>query len=175
MRRAKQMRIEYGNPYRYIVNQNLTNQPEKTKREIILPAVKKEQPAKEAMEERKNEKEAYLETMNQQLKTSGKQAKAEKEKLKIMITCLEISRRIVGGDKVPQPDHQYLMKHDSALYGRSIMMRFPKNNPHEYKQLSEDSDCQNEMQVCTSDEAGNYEGLKNTSVQCGGAMFDVNV
>ncbi|HAK43853.1 MAG TPA: hypothetical protein DCM59_15555 [Clostridium sp.] len=169
------MRIEYGNPYRYIVNQNLANQPEKTKREIILSAMKKEQTAKETMEERRNEKEAYLEAMNQQLKISGKQAKAEKEKLKVLVTCLEIARRISGGDKVPQADHQYLIKHDSALYARSIMMRFPKNDPHEYKQLSEDSDCQDKLQVCTADEAGNYEGLKNTSVHCGGAVFDVNV
>ncbi|HBC98070.1 MAG TPA: hypothetical protein DC034_14930 [Clostridium sp.] len=86
------------------------------------------------------EKETYVNSMKQQVNLTGEQIKAEREKLKIMLTCLEISRRITAGDKVPAADHKYLLKHDSALYARSITMRFPKNNPHEYKRISEDEE-----------------------------------
>ena len=64
----------------------------------------------------------------------------EKDQMKIMLICLEISRRIMAGDKVPLKDHKYLLKHDPGLYGKSISMRFPKSDPDEYKQLSEDEE-----------------------------------
>ncbi|AFM01623.1 MULTISPECIES: hypothetical protein [Desulfitobacterium] len=169
------MRIAHGNLCRNVVDQNLTRHSEETKRERILSAVKQQQSAEEAMAEQKNQQEAYLEAMNQQMKISGEQMKGEKEKLKILLTCLEISRRLAGGDKVPQADHQYLMKHDSALYARSILMRFPKHNPHEYKQLSEDSGCRDELQIGSLDGNASYQGLKDVLVQCGGAVLDVTV
>lgn len=159
------MRIEHGNPYRYNVDRNLTKQPEKPKNEI--------KPPEETSQEQKSEKESNLEAMNQQLNTSGKQMEAEREKLKILLNCLEISRRIAGGDKVPQADHQYLMKHDSALYARSILMRFPKNNPHEYKRLTEDKECQNKLQDEMTTES--IQQFKDTLIQCSGAVLDLNV
>ncbi|HHY26636.1 MAG TPA: hypothetical protein GX523_07785 [Desulfitobacterium dehalogenans] len=168
------MRIEHGNLCRNVVDQNLTRHSEKTKRERILPAVKQQQSAEEAMAEQKNQQEVYLETMNQQMKISGEQMKGEKEKLKILLTCLEISRRLAGGDKVSQADHQYLMKHDSALYARSILMRFPKHNPHEYKQLSEDG-CRDKLQISSLDGNASCQGLKDVLVQCGGAVLDITV
>lgn len=61
----------------------------------------------------------------------------EKEKMKIALTCLEISRRIISGDSVPYNDHKFLLKNDPQLYGRSMSMRFPKNNPFKYRQLSD--------------------------------------
>jgi len=170
------MRIEHGNPYRNNVDRNLTKQLNKTKKEIVLPEVKKQQLPQETLEEQKNEKESNLEAMNQQLDTSGKQMKAEREKLKILLNCLEISRRITGGDKVPQADHQYLMKHDSSLYARSILMRFPKNNPHEYKRLSEkEKDCQNKLQDQMTGEGEGIQQFKDTLIQSSGAVLDLNV
>lgn len=69
---------------------------------------------------------------------SQKQAKDERNKLKILITCLEISRRIISGDNVPYKDHKFLMDHDPTLYFKSISMRIPKENPYDYKRLSKD-------------------------------------
>ncbi|WP_349947085.1 hypothetical protein ABFV83_01160 [Lacrimispora sp. BS-2] len=148
------MRIEHGNPYGYDVNRNLTREP---------------------LEKQKDEKESYMAAMSQQLETSGEQTKAEREKLKILLNCLEISRRIAGGDKVPPADHQYLMKHDSALYARSVMMRFPKNNPHEYKRLTQERERQSNPQDQMTNEGENFEGLKEPLIQCSGARVDVSV
>ncbi|WP_312642006.1 hypothetical protein [Hydrogenoanaerobacterium sp.] len=169
------MRIEHGNSYRYVVDQNMAKLHEKAKGEVVLPAVKKQQPAEVTMEERQNEKEAYLAAMGLQVETSGEQMKAEKEKLKILLTCLEISRRLAGGDKVPPADHRYLMKHDAGLYARSVMMRFPKSNPHEYKRLSKEDECQDKLQISMADEAACLEWLRDASVPAGGAVLDVNV
>ncbi len=72
------------------------------------------------------------------MKQAQERQKAEEEGLKVLMTCLEISRRIISGDRVPPKDHEYLMKHDMELYVRSITMRRYKEDPYEYKQLSED-------------------------------------
>lgn len=71
----------------------------------------------------------------------AEQAGDERDELRIMLTCMEIVRRISGGDNIPSEDHKFLMKHDFALYVHSILQRFPKHNPHEYKRLSKDDGC----------------------------------
>ena len=88
------------------------------------------------------EQKLFWQPQLQQTGIYGKQIEEEKDKLKVMLTCLEISRRIVAGDTVPAADHQYLLDHDPALYARSISMRLPKDNPYEYEQISEDDDKQ---------------------------------
>lgn len=168
------MRIENSNSYLYgnhfVVGQKAMKNNEEIKSEIIPPEMKNQQPAEETMEKLQNDNTAYLEAINQQLETSGKQTKAEKEKLKVLLTCLEISRRIIGGNKVPSADHQYLMKHDLALYARSIAMRFPKNNPYEYKQLSEEDKLQDDWQIHV---AQNHQLLKGSLVNVSGAILNV--
>ena len=138
------MQIKNSIFYDYVVDRQLDKQQKKWLQEKNTPsAVKKQQPAGEDMEERLKEKEACV----QQLGITGERMKAEKGKLKNLLICLEISRRIAGGDKVPPADHRFLLKHDPALYARSIAMRFPKNNPYQYKRLSKDDECRNEWQI----------------------------
>lgn len=115
--------------------------------------MKKYELTEEDVETLRNAKEAHRVRMNELLKISVKQIKEEREKMKVMLTCLEISRRIAAGDKVPQADHQYLMKHDPALYARSIIRRFPKQNPYEYKRISEDDRCKGKPQAGAADGA----------------------
>jgi len=67
------------------------------------------------------------------------------------------------------------MKHDSALYARSILMRFPKNNPHEYKRLSEDKERQNKLQDEMTTDGVSIQQFKDTLIQCSGAVLDLNV
>lgn len=134
------MRIEYGNPY-YNAGQNSARQPEKIKVEVTPLKADKLQPSAEAAQLLKNESQNTYGQLRQQFEIAGEQTKAEKDKLEIMLTCMEIARRISGGDNVPSEDHKFLMKHDFALYARSILQRFPKSNPHEYKRLSKDEDC----------------------------------
>ncbi|HML38323.1 MAG TPA: hypothetical protein PKA19_13030 [Bacillota bacterium] len=90
----------------------------------------------ETLEKRLQEKDDCV----QQLGIMGQQMEEERGKLKQLMTCMEISRRIAGGDKVPPADHRYLREHDPALYFKSISMRFPKSNPYQYKQLSKDDE-----------------------------------
>ncbi len=82
----------------------------------------------------------------------------EKEKMKIALTCLEISRRIISGDSVPYDDHKFLLKNDPQLYGRSMSMRFPKSNPFKYRQLSDKEKSQSVQELARnikiSDDAG---------------------
>lgn len=84
-------------------------------------------------------------TSDRHFEISQAQAKDEQNKIKILITCLKISRRIVSGDNVPYKDHEFLMDHDPALYFKSISMRIPKDNPYDYKRLSEDE--KNDIQL----------------------------
>ena len=147
------MQMEISRYYSY-VDRPLDNQRERwTQGENAPSKVNQQQSAGEAMAERLKEKEAYV----QRLGITGKRMKEENEKLKNLLTCLEISRRITAGDKVPQADHQFLQKYDPALYARSIAMRFPKNNPYQYKRLSKDDECKNE---CPINAAAGVENLK---------------
>jgi hypothetical protein len=72
------------------------------------------------------------------LKLTGNEIKETSNKQDIALKCLIISRRIMAGDKVPVEDHRFLQKHDPELYGKAILMRLPKQDPHEYKRISED-------------------------------------
>lgn len=120
--------------------------PKKVKAEPKPLEAKKSPAAEKAMAERRNEQEKLRKAAEQikyeqmKMKQTAEKQKAEQDAMKVLITCLEISRRIISGDKVPPKDHQYLMEHDMALYAKSIMMRIPKKDPHEYDQLSEDEE-----------------------------------
>lgn len=142
--------MQTGNikPYQYVYNQQLIKSEENSiGGKIASPAVEKQKSAKKTTEELMKEKETYVNMMKQEVNASEKQMEAEKERLEIMITCLEISRRITGGDKVPPADHKYLMKHDSGLYARSISLRLPKNDPFEYKRISKEEDANKQQSL----------------------------
>ncbi|WP_341300641.1 hypothetical protein MHB44_20410 [Lysinibacillus sp. FSL H8-0500] len=86
--------------------------------------------------------EKIAEQLKRETEATKKQMEAEKDALKIYMTCLEIARRITAGDKVPMKDHKYLIEHDPALYGKSLTLRISKEDPKEHKQLSEDEEQQ---------------------------------
>lgn len=138
--------------YQYVNNQLIKQDKKSGHEDLVSSTVKKRQSMGEPTEEWLEERESYINTFKQEMDISGKQMEAEREKLNVLLTCLEISRRIAGGDKVPPADHKYLMEHDSGLYFRSISMRFPKNNPNEYKQLSEDDKERQDLPVLVENE-----------------------
>ncbi len=165
---VKQMRIEGKNPYSsYNAGQNSTRRPEKTAGDHtvrqsaaieveIMPKTADGQPLAEAERLFKNEPQSTYEQLRQQFEMMNEQSKSERDKLKILLTCMEIARRISGGDTVPAKDHEFLLKHDSALYARAILMRFPKNNPHQYKRLSWDEDCQDGLSAAALKQSFNH-------------------
>ena len=127
------MRIEQGHLYRCMAGEGLAKQAAKAP----------EQPdaMRERVEKYKNEHLSSLESARRPFASSKQQMDEEKDKMDVALTCMVIARRISGGDKVPAADHQYLLKHDPALYARSTMMRFTKNNPYEYKRFSKEERC----------------------------------
>ncbi len=132
------MRIERINPYGH----RLAGLSKKVKSE--LSEAEKSLPDERAMVKRIGEQEKLKKAIEQmkyeqqKMKQAGESMRAEQEEMKILLTCFEISRRIIGGDEVPPKDHKYLMEHNMELYTKSIMMRRHKDDPHEYDQLSED-------------------------------------
>lgn len=134
------MSIERVNPY----SQRLIWLPKKAKAEPEFLEEKKSPPGKKAMEKRIIEQEKLKKLVEQlkyeqaKMKQAGENMKAEQEAMKILITCLEIARRIMSGDEVPHKDHKYLIEHDIGLYARAVSLRRHKEDPHKYDQLSED-------------------------------------
>lgn len=67
--------------------------------------------------------------------------KAEMEQLKVQQRCMEISRRIMAGKKVPPQDERYLMEHDPEGYKITIALRKPpRKNEKECKSVLEDEE-----------------------------------
>ena len=106
----------------------------------------KQQSNSEKMKELLKENQDELERVKKQFENSAEDTKSSREAMKILITCLEISRRIITGNIVPIKDHEFLRKHDPALYAKSILMRIPKKKPYKHKQLSQDDGEQNKLQ-----------------------------
>ncbi|HML38588.1 MAG TPA: hypothetical protein PKA19_14405 [Bacillota bacterium] len=132
------MGIARINPY----SQRLIGLSKEAKPELLkaknLPSDEKVMEKWKSEQEKLKKAAEQMKAMRAQMKQAEESAKAEQDELKALITCMEISRRIISGDKVPPKDHQYLMEHDMGLYARSIMLRRFKEDPYEYDQLSED-------------------------------------
>lgn len=65
----------------------------------------------------------------EQIRESNSEAKKD---ISTTSKCMRIASRIVQGDTVPVQDIKYLMKHDMELYGQSMKMRIPKEDPKEW-------------------------------------------
>lgn len=126
------MQIDSNKAYYATLLQQMQKQPAKSDVQL------EEQPQSQAekMRDKLKESEAQFQSQLQQLEQAGEQSKAANDKLKVQLTCLLISGRIISGDNVPAADHNYLVKHDAALYAKSILMRIPRNNPYKYKRAS---------------------------------------
>lgn len=148
---------------------------EKAGKEPVLPLEIAPPPAEDTLKAQQSGKELSPEAMHEQLGLLGQQMTEEQEKYKSLLLCLEIARRISGGDTVPQADHKYLREHDSALYVKAITTRFPKNNPHKYKRLSREEDHRDPPEAAKVKQLTGYESLKSLSMQSAGAALDLNL
>lgn len=90
----------------------------------------------ENMEKQRAQTQAALLSGGKEKKTSGsildlldgpdsEELKAETDQLKVRRRCMEISRRIMAGKKVPPQDERYLMEHDPEGYKLTIALRKP--------------------------------------------------
>lgn len=72
---------------------------------------------------------------------AGGELDAKMEQLKVQQRCMEISRRIMAGKKVPPKDEQYLMEHDPEGYKITIALRKPpKKDEKECESVLEDEE-----------------------------------
>lgn len=90
----------------------------------------------ENMEKQRAQTQAALLSGGKEKKTPGsildmldgpdsEELKAETDQLKVRRRCMEISRRIMAGKKVPPQDERYLMEHDPEGYKLTIALRKP--------------------------------------------------
>ena len=71
----------------------------------------------------------------------SEELKAETDQLKVRRRCMEISRRIMAGKKVPPQDERYLMEHDPEGYKITIALRKPpKKNEKECESVLKDGE-----------------------------------
>lgn len=106
----------------------------------------------ENMEKQRAQAQAALLSGGKEKKTSGsildmldgpdsEKLKAETDQLKVRRRCMEISRRIMAGKKVPPQDEQYLMEHDPEGYKLTMALRKPpKKNEKECESVLKDEE-----------------------------------
>ena len=106
----------------------------------------------ENVEKQRAQTQAALLSGGKEKKTSGsildmldgpdsEELKAETDQLKVRRRCMEISRRIMAGKKVPPQDERYLMEHDPEGYKITIALRKPpKKNEKECESVLKDGE-----------------------------------
>ena len=109
-------------------NQNITDEASKiysskkiVEKKLILNSINAHSKKKEAT--------LTLSKEMEQIRESNSEAKKD---ISTTSKCMRIASRIVQGDTVPVQDIKYLMKHDMELYGQSMKMRIPKEDPKEW-------------------------------------------
>ena len=65
---------------------------------------------------------------------------AQMEALRVQQKCMEISRRIMAGKRVPPEDERYLMEHDPEGYKLAMVMRDPPKDDEECESVLEDEE-----------------------------------
>ena len=65
---------------------------------------------------------------------------AQMEALRVQQKCMEISRRIMAGKRVPPEDEQYLMEHDPEGYKLTIALRRPPKDDEECESVLDEED-----------------------------------
>ena len=85
----------------------------------------------------------------------SEELKAETDQMKVRRRCMEISRRIMAGKKVPPQDERYLMEHDPEGYKITIALRKPpKRNEKECESVLKDGEESSGETGETAPEAG---------------------
>lgn len=65
---------------------------------------------------------------------------AQMEALRVQQKCMEISRRIMTGKRVPPEDERYLMEHDPEGYKLTIALRRPPKDDEECESVLDEED-----------------------------------
>lgn len=65
---------------------------------------------------------------------------AQMEALRVQQKCMEISRRIMAGKRVPPEDERYLMEHDPEGYKLTIALRRPPKDDEECESVLDEED-----------------------------------
>lgn len=112
------------------INQGITSKTQK------LSSEEKAKQIKEDFEKKLKE----IKAIERQLEECSKKSQQEKDAMEIHIKCLKIALRIMTGNIVPLKDHKFLAKNDPVLYGKSILMRIPKEKPIKYKAVTKNKD-----------------------------------
>lgn len=117
-------------------NQNITDEaskiysPKKVEGKNLIPnSINAHSKKKEATLTLSEEALKRMKEEMEQIRESNSEAKKD---ISTTSKCMRIASRIVQGDTVPVQDIKYLMKHDMELYGQSMKMRIPKEDPKEW-------------------------------------------
>ncbi len=117
-------------------NQNITDEASKiysskkiVEKNLILNSINAHSKKKEATLTLSKEALKRMKEEMEQIRESNSEAKKD---ISTTSKCMRIASRIVQGDTVPVQDIKYLMKHDMELYGQSMKMRIPKEDPKEW-------------------------------------------
>lgn len=104
----------------------------------------------ERMEEQQAQTQAALLAGKQEKKSSGildmldgpdsEELDAQMKALRAQQKCMEISRRIMAGKRVPPEDEQYLMEHDPEGYKLTMAMRKPSRDDEECESVLDEED-----------------------------------
>lgn len=84
-----------------------------------------------------NEYSKLLWEMNE----AKKQAEEFGKGLEVLRKCLIISMLIIAGDIVSLEDHRFLRENEPEMYFKAITLRRVREDPREYKRISEEKDC----------------------------------
>ena len=74
------------------------------------------------------------------------------------IKCSIIASRIIRGDNVSAKDRRFLMENDPHLYLVAILLRVEKEDPEEYKSITDDEDGSEGEGSDSSEGSGSAEG-----------------
>lgn len=97
----------------------------------------------------------------EQMDSAQQEAEAAKKEYENLGKCLEISRRILKGDKVPHKDMKFLMEKQPKLYKQSILLRASNAHPKKHKSLVKDEEESNGENAVTDDMKAQIQDLMN--------------
>ncbi len=119
-----------------------------------------------------------LKMVEKELKESQEKNQQEKDALETHMKCLKIALRIMTGNKVPLKDHRFLSKNDPALYGKSILMRIPKEKPIKYKAVTNKKDHEKNISnnnYLEKTSSSNSSLIEKMALETGTALLDIKV
>jgi|GEM_PF-2068269 len=82
-----------------------------------------------------------VDQLREQAEQAREASRAAAEFWRNKLKAMEIARRIINGDNVPQRDYDFLMEHDPDLFKKAVSLRrFDNEEAEDYDALSEDGE-----------------------------------